>query len=39
MAFDPRFAMVLVGSSGKGGATLLRRNYGEAVESLTGGVY
>ena len=39
MAFDPRFAMVLVGSSGKGGATLLRRNYGEAVESLTGGEY
>ncbi len=36
MAFDPRFAMVLVGSSGKGGATPLRRNYGEAVESLTG---
>ena len=34
MAFDPRFAMVLVGSSGKGGATLLRRNYGEAVENL-----
>ncbi len=25
-AFDQRFAMVLVGSSGKGGATLLRRN-------------
>ncbi len=39
MAFDTRFAMVLVGSSGKGGATLLRRNYGEAVESLTGGEY
>ena len=39
MAFDRRFAMVLVGSSGKGGATLLRRNYGEAVESLTGGEY
>jgi len=39
MAFDQRFAMVLVGSSGKGGATLLRRNYGEAVESLTGGEY
>jgi hypothetical protein len=36
MAFDQRFAMVLVGSSGKGGATLLRRNYGEAVESLAG---
>jgi hypothetical protein len=40
MAFDPRFAMVLVGSSGKGGATLLRRNFGEGVENLaTGGYY
>jgi hypothetical protein len=39
MAYDPRFFMVLVGSSGKGGATLLRRNFGEAVESLTGGEY
>ena len=39
MAFDQRFAMVLVGSSGKGGATALRRNFGEAVESLTGGEY
>jgi hypothetical protein len=39
MAFDQRFALVLVGSSGKGGATLLRRNFGEAVESLTGGGY
>jgi hypothetical protein len=39
MAFDQRFAMVLVGSSGKGGATLLRRNFGEAVENLTGGEY
>src|SRR5215207_4325449 len=36
MAFDPRFAMVLIGSSGKGGTTLHRRNWGEAVESLTG---
>jgi hypothetical protein len=34
-----RFAIVLVGSSGKGEATLLCRNYGEAVESLTGGEY
>jgi hypothetical protein len=34
MAFDRRFAMVLIGSSGKGGATLERRNWGEAVESL-----
>jgi hypothetical protein len=39
MAFDQRFAMALVGSSGKGGATLLRRNFGEAVESLTTGEY
>ncbi len=39
MAYDQRFAMVLVGSSGKGGATPLRRNFGEAVESLTGGEY
>ena len=39
MAFDQRFAVVLVGSSGKGGATLLKRNFGEAVESLTGGAY
>ncbi len=39
MAFDQRFAVVLIGSSGKGGATLLRRNFGEAVESLTGGEY
>ncbi len=39
MAFDQRFAIALVGSSGKGGATPLRRNFGEAVESLTGGEY
>lgn len=37
LAFEPRFAVGLIGSSGKGGATLLRRNFGEAVESLTGG--
>jgi hypothetical protein len=36
MAFEPRFAMVLVGSSGEGGAKLHRRNFGEAVENLTG---
>jgi hypothetical protein len=39
LAFEPRFAMGLIGSSGKGGSTLLRRNFGEAVESLTGGEY
>ncbi len=36
LAFEERFAMALVGSSGKGGTTLHRRNWGEAVESLTG---
>ena len=35
-AYEPRFAMVLVGSSGEGGAKLHRRNFGEAVENLTG---
>jgi hypothetical protein len=39
LAFEPRFAVGLIGSSGKGGATLHRRVYGEAVESLTGGEY
>jgi len=36
MAFDQRFAVVLIGSSGEGGAKLHRRNFGEAVENLTG---
>ena len=36
LAFEPRFAVGLIGSSGKGGATLERRVFGEAVESLTG---
>lgn len=36
MAFDTRFAVVFVGSSGEGGAKLHRRNFGEAVENLTG---
>lgn len=36
MAFDPRFAVVLVGSSGEGGAKPHRRNFGESVENLTG---
>ncbi|HZU26236.1 MAG TPA: hypothetical protein VFA04_11985 [Bryobacteraceae bacterium] len=38
-AFDQRFYMGLIGSSGEGGAKLSRRNFGEAVESLTGGEY
>ena len=39
LAFEPRFAAGLIGSSGKGGATLHRRVFGEAVESLSGGGY
>ncbi len=36
MAFEPRFAIVLVGSSGEGGAKPHRRDFGESVENLTG---
>ena len=36
LAFEQRFAVGLIGSSGKGGTTLHRRVFGEAVESLTG---
>ena len=36
MALEPRFAVALVGSSGEGGAKLHRRDFGEAVENLTG---
>jgi len=36
MAFDSRFAVVLVGSSGEGGVKPHRRNFGEQVENLTG---
>lgn len=36
MAFDTRFAVVLVGSSGEGGVKPHRRNFGEEVENLTG---
>jgi hypothetical protein len=39
LAFEPRFSMGLIGSSGEGGAKLHRRNFGEAVESLTEGEY
>ncbi len=34
MANDERFAIAFVGSSGQGGAKLLRRNFGEQVENL-----
>ncbi len=36
LAFEQRFALGLIGSSGKGGAALHRRVFGEAVENLTG---
>jgi lysophospholipase L1-like esterase len=36
MAFDTRFALGLIGSSGEGGVKPHRRNFGEAVENLTG---
>lgn len=35
MAFDERFAMGLIASSGKGGTVLHRRSFGESVENLT----
>ena len=37
MAFEPRFAVGLIGSSGEGGVSPYRRNFGEMVENLTGG--
>jgi hypothetical protein len=36
MAYDERFAIGLIGSSGAGGAKLFRRNWGEQVENLAG---
>lgn len=36
MAYDPRFAIGFIGSSGEGGAKLHRRQFGELVENLTG---
>jgi hypothetical protein len=35
MAYDPRFAIGYISSSGEGGAKLFRRNFGEVVENLT----
>jgi hypothetical protein len=34
MAYDRRFAIGFIGSSGAGGAKILRRNFGEQVENL-----
>jgi len=34
MAYEPRFAIAFVGSSGEGGAKILRRTFGEQVENV-----
>lgn len=34
MAYDPRFAIAYISSSGEGGAKLFRRNFGEPVENV-----
>jgi hypothetical protein len=36
MAYDPRFAIGFIGSSGAGGVKLHRRDYGEKVENVAG---
>jgi (4-O-methyl)-D-glucuronate---lignin esterase len=36
MAYDPRFAIAFVASSGEGGAKLHRRTFGELVENVAG---
>ncbi|HSQ55100.1 MAG TPA: hypothetical protein VLM40_05080, partial [Gemmata sp.] len=36
MAYDPRFAIGFIGSSGQGGAKIHRRNFGELVENVAG---
>jgi hypothetical protein len=36
MAYDQRFAIAYVSSSGEGGAKLSRRNFGETVENVAG---
>ncbi len=34
MAYEPRFAIAFIGSSGAGGTKILRRKFGEQVENL-----
>ena len=36
MAYDPRFVVAYISSSGAGGAALLRRRFGEQIENLAG---
>jgi len=37
MAYEPRFTVAYVNSSGAGGASLARRRYGEQLENIAGG--
>ncbi|HZR64818.1 MAG TPA: acetylxylan esterase [Terriglobales bacterium] len=39
MAYDPRFAIGYISSSGESGAKLYRRNYGEQIGNIAGGEY
>jgi hypothetical protein len=39
MAFDPRFAIGYISSSGQGGAKLHRRKYGETIENVANSFY
>jgi hypothetical protein len=36
MAFEPRFSLAFIGSSGAGGAKIMKRVFGEQVENLAG---
>jgi hypothetical protein len=36
MAYDPRFAIAYISSSGEGGAKLFRRNFGEQIGNIAG---
>jgi hypothetical protein len=37
MAYEPRFAVAYINSSGAGGASLARRRFGEQLENIAGG--
>lgn len=37
MAYDPRFTVAYINSSGAGGANLARRHFGEQLENIAGG--
>ncbi len=39
MAYDPRFAIGYISSSGESGAKLYRRNFGEQIGNIAGGEY